>query len=302
MLGDEAHAATHSGKTESVMASEDHSTPRRTFRHFFLRGLAILLPTILTIWIFTVTYAFVRDNIAEPINAGIRESVIRFSHYPIIEEHDDTEAINRRASLLEGEDKTAWEVAKRDPDWAERFFRRQRLEELWQQVGFSLDLIGLLIAIVLIYVVGRFVGSYIGARLYRRGENLLKRMPVIKLVYPYVKQVTDFFVGSSQEKLHFKRVVAVEYPRRGVWSVGLVTGDAMRSIQNQVDHVLLTVFIPSSPTPFTGYVVMVREDETIELNLSIDQALKFTVSGGVLTPPSETGATSQGDVGPALVG
>ncbi len=263
------------------MAVSDQSTARRTFRHFFVRGLAILLPTILTIWILIAAYGFVRDRIAAPINAGIREIVVRWTDYPPV----DRARLDTKS--LDDATKTAYEMTGNNQQWLLRHFKRQRLQQQWRQIGFPMDVIGLLIAIVLIYFLGRFVGSYIGASLYRRGEELLSRTPVINQVYPYVKQVTDFLVGSEQGKLQFKRVVAVEYPRKGLWSVGLVTGDAMTTIQQKSGAELLTIFVPSSPTPFTGYVVTARADDTVDLNLTIEQALKFTISGGVLTPAAE---------------
>ena len=116
---------------------------------------------------------------------------------------------------------------------------------------------------------------------------MLHRVPVFRAVYPYVKQVTDFLVGSGEPKTHFSDVVAVEYPRKGLWSVGLVTGDTMATIQDQADQSCITVFVPSSPTPFTGYVITVPKDDTIDLPITIDQALRFTVSGGVIIPPSQ---------------
>ena len=111
------------------------------------------------------------------------------------------------------------------------------------------------------------------------------RVPVVKQVYPYVKQVTDFLL--SERKVEFSRVVAVEYPRKGIWSMGLVTGPGLRTLTRSVRTDLLTVFIPSSPTPVTGYTITVRQDEVIDLPLSIDDALRFTVSGGVIVPASQ---------------
>ena len=271
------------------MPVNEQPTSRRTFRHVFLRGLAILLPTILTIWILIAAYGFVRDNIAEPINRGIREAVIRWTDHPYVGEGDD---LRRRAANLSDEDKTAWELSGDRDQWLQLHYKRAKIEQQWDLIWFPMNLIGVFLAIVVIYFVGRFVGSYIGSRLHRKGEVLLSRVPVIKQVYPYVKQVTDFVFGSDQERLKFKRVVAVEYPRKGLWSVGLVTGDAMQTLQKKNSSELLTVFVPSSPTPFTGYVVTVRADETLELSLTIEEALKFTVSGGVLKPPSEQGAAN----------
>ena len=87
--------------------------------------------------------------------------------------------------------------------------------------------------------------------------------------------------------MEFSRVVAVEYPRKGVWSIGLVTGPGMRTLQNANEGVYLTVFIPSSPTPVTGYTITVRRDEVIDLPVHVDDALRFTVSGGVIMPAVE---------------
>jgi len=103
-------------------------------------------------------------------------------------------------------------------------------------------------------------------------------------VYPYVKQVTDFLVGDTTGQIQFNRVVAVQYPRKGLWSVGLVTGDTMGRIEARAERKCITVFMPSSPTPFTGYVITVPVEDTIELAISIDEALRFTVSGGVILP------------------
>ena len=266
----------------------EQTPARRSFRHFFFRGLAILLPTVLTIWLLIATYSFVRDRIAEPINTGIREGVIRFTPYPTLE------AGPVSAEDLSAEDRTAWELAGRSDDWLEFHAKRAKLNAQWKAHWVPMDLIGLLLAIALIYVVGRFVGSYVGSRLYRRGEDLIKRTPIIRQVYPSVKQVTDFLVGGEQETLRYKRVVAVEYPRKGLWSVGLATGDSLPGIQNGMASKLMTVFIPSSPTPFTGYVITVPEAEVIDLNLTIDQALKFTISGGVLTPTGDVSPLPDG--------
>ena len=110
-------------------------------------------------------------------------------------------------------------------------------------------------------------------------------MPIFKQVYPYVKQVVDFLF-SDDKPIQFNRVVVVEYPRQGVWSVGLVTGSTMKSIEESSGDAI-TIFIPSSPTPFTGYTITVPRSEVRELPISIDEALRFTISGGVLVPPHE---------------
>jgi len=277
------------------------------FQRFFLRGLAFLLPTILTIWILVAVYQFVNQAIAEPINAGVREVILTVTSFPIIfpdqlEEYQDS---------LSPDERARWRAEGGNADWLKLGARRAELKRWWKSGAVGewavLDLIGLVVAIVLIYIVGAVFGSFVGRQLYRRGEETLRRLPLFRQVYPHVKQVTDFLFGGTEEKKkNFSKVVAVEYPRKGLWSVGLVTGDTMQSIQSEARDKCLTVFIPSSPTPFTGYVITVPAEDTIDLAVSIDDALRFTVSGGVIIPPSqliEGAATKEvaGEV-PAVIG
>ena len=93
--------------------------------------------------------------------------------------------------------------------------------------------------------------------------------------------------------MEFSRVVAVEYPRKGIWSLGLVTGPGMRTVHEQLGGDLLTVFIPSSPTPVTGYTITVRRNEVIDLPMSIDDAFRFTISGGVIMPINQQRSQSE---------
>ena len=117
---------------------------------------------------------------------------------------------------------------------------------------------------------------------------MVLRIPMIRSLYPNIKQVTDFLFGDRQ--IEFGGVVAVEYPRKGIWSLGLLTGPAMKTIsEHAAAGEYVTVFIPSSPTPITGYTITVSRSSIIELTLSIDEALRFTISGGVIKPPSEGG-------------
>ena len=113
----------------------------------------------------------------------------------------------------------------------------------------------------------------------------MRRIPLIRAIYSSVKQVTDFIL--KERSVEFSGVVAVEYPRKGVWSLGLTTGGPMKHVQQRVDTELVTVFIPSSPTPVTGYVIQVPRKDVFELNMTIDEGLKFTVSGGVIKPKAE---------------
>ncbi len=159
----------------------------------------------------------------------------------------------------------------------------------------KIDFIGFPLAIILVYIVGLLVASWVGRIVWRSVEKVLTRVPVIKQIYPSIKQVTDFII-LNENRASFSRVVIVEYPRKGIWAIGFVTNSGLKSVREVVKEDLLSVFIPSSPTPVTGYTITVRRDEVIDLSMSIEEALRFTVSGGVILPTTEALNRREGDL------
>jgi uncharacterized membrane protein len=152
------------------------------------------------------------------------------------------------------------------------------------------SIIGFLIALVVVFIVGAILASVMGRTLWRMVEKFIMSTPVLRKIYPYVKQITDFlFAQEEKERLPFSRVVAVEYPRKGIWSVGFVTGSGLEKVVDNVRKEFLTILIPTSPTPFTGFVIMVPKKQTIDLDMTIEEALRFTVSGGVIAPGQKQG-------------
>jgi len=111
--------------------------------------------------------------------------------------------------------------------------------------------------------------------------------PVMRRVYPYVKQVTNFILPPEEQAQRFSGVVAVEYPRKGVWSLGFVTGEGLRSVVERLGSEFLTVMVPTSPTPVTGWVITVPKADTIALDMTVEEALRFIVSAGVIAPDGE---------------
>lgn len=259
--------------------------PGAGFRHFFFRGLGIILPTVLTVWILVAAYGFVQYRIAAPINAGVRQLIVYATPFPLV---NDAEVRDAEEDLVRagGDRLRLYREAADRPAWIQREARRVKLDSWWSSY-YGMDLVGLVLAVVLIYIIGVVLGSFIGRRLYLRGERLLNRVPLIGRVYPSVKQVTDFLVGGGEDKLKFSRVVAVEYPRKGCWSVGLVTGEPPRAITEHAGEECLTIFVPSAPTPFTGWVIVAPKRDTIELAMTVEDAVKFAVSAGVLIPPGQ---------------
>jgi uncharacterized membrane protein len=217
----------------------------RSLRNYFLRGLAVLLPTMLTIWIFIWGYSFIQQNISIHINRGL------------------VRLITALPWLL--------------PEWS-----KEQLIKFWVD-GYG-SIAGFVLAVIGVFIIGALLASVVGKTLWRMVEKFIMNTPFLKQVYPYIKQMTDFLITQDKKEKLFSRVVAVEYPRKGIWSMGMVTGSAIKKIVDSVEKEMLTILIPTSPTPFTGFVIMVPKDQTIELDITIEQALRFTISGGVIMP------------------
>ncbi len=274
------------------------------FRRFFLRGLGALIPTLLTIAILVWAYHLVDGTVGVVINGGLMRLCRLISDQPaswlLDPVHLEKDALkygtklnewNERAEQLTVQYKVIENYKALHDSHPGRFdarvvakAREAKDAALWQIafVKWKLHLLGFLIAILLVYFVGFFLASFIGRTSWRAMEGLLHRIPLIRAIYPHVKQVTDFLL--SERNVEFSGVVAVQYPRKGVWSLALSTGRPVKQVKDRVGEDLVTVFVPSSPTPFTGYVIQLPRDEVIELNMTIDEGLRFTISGGVIKP------------------
>ena len=250
-------------------------------KHAFLRGLAVLLPSVLTLWLIVKAYQFIDSAIAEPINRGIRTAFIQIPR--LFPQVADFFAMGPDEDMLMAAAKDA-HVATADTaamqGIAHDLFATS-VNTWWTEHPW-MNLLGLLVAAVIVYICGRLVGGILGRALYRRLEKIMVAVPVISKIYPYIKQLVDFLITDSDSP-RFSRVVAVEYPRKGIWSVGFLTGEPLPSIQQKIPD-CVTIFIPSSPTPFTGYTITVQRKDTIDLPMSVEEAIRFAVSGGVLVP------------------
>ncbi len=248
------------------------------FKRFFIRGLVVLLPTVLTLWIIVQAYRFVNKTIADPINDGLKWSLVQLASAwsPLQLAFDPSE------ELLEDVYRMRLGLETRQQVRAD--LRNETIEQWWDERWY-MRFIGLIVAIIAVYIAGRLLGGFFGRRIYRKLEGAITTVPVVKQVYPYVKQIVDFLF-SDERPQKFSRVVIVQYPRKGIWSVGFLTGNAMKSIVRESGDAV-TVFIPSSPTPFTGYTIVVKRSEVIEIPLTVDEAIRYAVSAGVLVPDQQ---------------
>jgi uncharacterized membrane protein len=150
-------------------------------------------------------------------------------------------------------------------------------------LGHSVPGLGLVIMVFLIFVSGYFATHIFGVKLFKFGEELISRVPVVKGIYSAAKQVNEvLFLEKNKEE--FRRACLIEYPRKGIWSVGFVTSDAAAEIEVKAKEKMINVFIANTPTPATGFLIMVPAREVILLDMKIEDAFKYVISGGVLKP------------------
>ncbi len=272
------------------------------FKPFFMRGLGALVPTLATFAILVWAYRFIDENFARYITRGM------VAVYALKGEPHHWLGIDEEDALVLGDPVNEWdektgrrltaqyktmiaqprlgESATKDEETAAGIVLKDaRSAAMWELATRKwrfFNAIGFLIAILLIYFMGYFLASLIGRTTWRVVERVIRRIPLIGTIYPNIKQVTDFFI--SDRKVEFSSVVAVQYPRKGVWSLGLVTGVPLRQIGAGDPRALITVFIPSSPTPVTGYTITVARDDALELPMTIDDALRYTISAGMIKP------------------
>jgi uncharacterized membrane protein len=224
----------------------------KSFRDFFLKGLAVLLPSLVTVWLLAWAYQFIQKNFTGYINQGVVFLLYQFKGLPGQAFKDY--AAGPGKVMLDG-------------------------------AGAA---IGFIVALLIILVVGALLASVVGRLLWRVVEGFIMNTPIVKRVYPYVKQVTDFLLSDKGQQKAFRGVVAVEYPRKGVWAIGFVTGSGFRTVADHLEKEFLTIMMPTSPTPVTGNVIMAPKDEVITLDLTVEEAFRFIMSAGVISPSRQS--------------
>jgi len=150
--------------------------------------------------------------------------------------------------------------------------------------SFAVESLGVGLAILLVYLVGVVVGNFIGRQFWRIGEMVVLKIPLVRAIYPAVKQVTDLFLADRAGQFAASRVVAVQHRAQDVWTIGLVTGPGLASLSESAGDDMVTVFVPSTPTAFSGYVVVVPRHAIVELPLTVEEAMRLLVTGGVSSP------------------
>lgn len=141
---------------------------------------------------------------------------------------------------------------------------------------------GLLIGVVIITLIGAIAAGFLGRWIIKLGEKILNKMPVVRSIYSAFKQILETVLASQSDA--FRDVVLVQYPREGLWVIGFVTGVTKGEVQDSIPETTVNVFIPTTPNPTSGFLLFCPKEELVYLKMSVEQALKLVVSGGIVTP------------------
>ena len=152
--------------------------------------------------------------------------------------------------------------------------------------------LGLVIALVFFVIIGWFAKNFFGRLIIRLSEYIVHRMPVIRTVYSAIKQIFETIMASQSQA--FREVVMLEYPRKGVWSIGFVTGVTEGEVQRATKNETINVFVPTTPNPTSGYLLFVPKKELVFLEMNVEEAIKLVVSAGIITPPDRIDKKSAG--------
>ena len=149
-------------------------------------------------------------------------------------------------------------------------------------LGFHLPGFGVLLTLVIVLLMGAIASNFLGRKLGHWGNLLLHRIPIVRSIYSSVKQVSDTLFSENGNA--FRQALLVQWPREGVWTIGFLTGVPGGDVVNHLLGDYLSVYVPTTPNPTGGYFVMLRKAECIELKMSVDEALTYVISMGVVVP------------------
>lgn len=274
------------------------------FQRAVLRGLGVVLPPLLTIIFLLWVWTSVQTYVLTPVKNLARAVAVRQAWDVLPTLPADANPDNFRRDL----DNRTVEIHYHNnayhrlpsdewiPSDVYHRVRNQRTAELpmTAEAYYELDVearwfqpalvvpFTFCVFVLLLYLLGKIIAARLGKLMWSYFEGVINHLPFVSTVYGTVKKVTDIVFADND--MEFNRVVAVEYPRRGTWSVGFVTGESLPAIATAANEPVLSVLMPTSPMPATGFTITVRKSETVDLNISVDQAFQFVVSCGVVVP------------------
>ena len=157
-----------------------------------------------------------------------------------------------------------------------------KLEEMsgpiLKKINLYIPGLGIILTILLVYILGLLVTNFLGKKIFDIGERLVKKVPIVNMIYTTLKQITDTFTKGSMDA--FKGAVYIEYPRKGLWTMAFISGESINKDGVSFYH----LFVPTTPNPTSGFFLMIPQSDTIKSGMSVENGLKTIISGGLLAP------------------
>jgi len=148
---------------------------------------------------------------------------------------------------------------------------------------YSVPGLGLLIVVVGLILIGAFTAGFMGRFFQRLGDRVMNKVPILRGVYKALKQILETVL--AQQSNAFREAVLVEYPRRGMWVIAFITGRTQGEVQSLTEEEVINLFVPTTPNPTSGFLIFVPKEDIVKLSMSVEEALKMVISGGIVTPP-----------------
>ena len=274
------------------------------FRGAVLRGLGVVLPPLLTIVIFLWIGGTVEQYVLDPVTRGT-ERALAWWIADIREDQDlppdergkmnpwiDGELFQRlpRGSYVPKNvyDEVIQNIGENNDPKTGQYVFRCYVRIKWLRPYLVIPLF--CVFVLLLYLLGKFMAAGIGRFFWRLFEGGVHRVPVVRNVYSAVKQVSGFLL--NEQHMQISRIVAVEYPRPGVWALGFLVNKGIGEIETIAGEECVTVLICTSPMPMAGFTITVRRAEVTDLNINLDEAIQFIVSCGVVLPQPRSAVPS----------
>ncbi len=153
---------------------------------------------------------------------------------------------------------------------------------LKREFGFSIPGLGIILGVFTVFIIGFIATNFLGKRVFRSVEGWFLKFPLIRQIYPSTKQIVSSFL--SKDAPTFKKVVLVEYPSKGIWAVGFITNDSFKEAEEKTGEELVHVLIGTTPTPLSGFLILVPKKNIKFLDISVEEGIKLVVSGGIVKP------------------
>jgi len=147
---------------------------------------------------------------------------------------------------------------------------------------FEIPGLGLLFVFIMLTFIGFLTAGLIGRYIIKLGERIIARLPIIRSVYGALKQIFESVLKTSSKS--FREVVLIEYPRKGIWAIGFITGDTKGEVQHSFKEEIVNVFLPTTPNPTSGFLLFVPRKDLKVLNMNVEEGIKMVISGGIVTP------------------